>query len=67
MQSVLIIDDDDDLRESLAEMDSRLRRGDLTMQALAAALVVSGQLCAVPLPVGNRDRVTNWNEPADLD
>ena len=53
-------------RESLAEMDSRLRRGDLTLQALAAALVISGQLCAVPVPDGGKTRLTNWNTPNDV-
>ncbi|HET7538201.1 MAG TPA: molybdenum cofactor guanylyltransferase [Candidatus Didemnitutus sp.] len=53
-------------REALAEMEARLRRGELPMQSLVAGLINAGLLRVAPLPEDERWRTTNWNSPEDV-
>ncbi len=52
-------------RAALAEVTTRLRGPDFSLQALAAALFARQLLARVPLPDADRWRLENWNTPAD--
>lgn len=51
--------------EALTSVERRLRRGELSMQGLVAALVRGRKMRVVPLPESERWRVENWNRPED--
>jgi molybdopterin-guanine dinucleotide biosynthesis protein A len=48
-----------------AEATARLTGPDLSLQALAVALITQGLLVSVPLPDADLWRVENWNTPED--
>ena len=50
---------------ALATVEERLRKREFPLQELVSALVESGQLTALTLPETERQRVANWNSPAD--
>ena len=52
-------------KAALSEVTQRLGGPDLSLQALAGALLAQKKLASVPLPDTELWRVENWNTPAD--